>query len=186
MSKRFTPKYAISDERLLEHVAYLADLASLDSIAAVARHRGMSWEAVVYHLNILNDELGRVYEKSPGGKVRLTERGCQLLAMASPVTKTFEEFSSWVRSTKGLKLHWGCPNPFPSRAKVFSGTDLFPGVKSLRRKLVIQCLLCETRVMVLLRSCVREWLKLHNANIYGPQPSFKVIHVADDPTVLRC
>jgi molybdenum-dependent DNA-binding transcriptional regulator ModE len=173
-----------SDEKLLTHMSFLSDLADRDSISKVASDRNISPEAVSYHLGILNDELGHVYTVRRGGRAELTDLGWEILAYYKPMHKKQTGLQSFIATQRALKRHAQCPKCFPESAKVFSGKDLFPRVKNLRRKLIIECLTCKTKVMVLLRSCVQKWLKSYDAHINGPHPVFRIYIVDDHPDLL--
>lgn len=172
------------DDKLLVHVPFLSDLAQRESISKVASDRRISPEAVSYHLGILSAELGPVYTVRRGGRAEVTDLGWELLAHYEPMRQKQTRLEAFIATRRGLKRHAQCQQCFPDAASVFSGKDLFPRVKNLRRKLIIECLTCKTRVMVLLRSCVQKWLKSHAAHITGPHPLFRIYIVDDFPDLL--
>lgn len=177
-------KNPLSDEKILTHIPFLAELASRGSISEVALHRGTTAEAVAYHLHLLKEELGPVYRTPRGGKALVTDTGWELLAAYSRLNREREVTLSCIARMRGLKPHAQCQKCFPESAKPFFGKDVFPQIKNLRRKVVIECLLCGTKVMALLRSCVQKWLNLHDADINGSHPSFKIHYVGDNPGLL--
>ncbi len=178
-------KYALSPEQVMDHIAYLADLAILGSMAAVARERGTTVEAVYYHLHILNKEVGLVYQTHRGRKAKVTELGYEVLSVFQPANEEKMKCVSHIEGMMGTKLHAQCPRRFPNYAKVFCGVDLYPEVKNMKRKLVIACLTCGTKVMVLVRSCVKKWIDLHADDIIGPSPLFKLQYLSDLPALIR-
>lgn len=162
------------DDKFLDHISFLAELAELGSMAAVALSRKTTPEAVAYHLHLLNKELGPVYKVRRGGKAELTELGWQILAVYQPLKHKKTEFLDFIATTKGFRPHAECAKPFPFTAKVYSGKDQFPRIKNVRKKLIIECLNCGLCVMVLLKSCVDKWLDLHDEDINGPNPLFRL------------
>ncbi|MEX5219710.1 MAG: hypothetical protein NW701_17910 [Nitrospira sp.] len=182
MRKNPILKNELTPEQLLIHIPFLADLAAKGSITAVARERNTTPEAIAYHLHILNAALGSVYEVRRGSKAELTVRGWELLAVFEPLNQSRVGCVGWLSEQMSLKSHANCVNSFPSTGKVFSGTDRFPDIRHRRQKLIIECLSCGLKVMVLLRSYVKQWLKLHDAEINGPHPLFRLHSIGDEPT----
>lgn len=165
----------IPDEKYYYHLSFLLDLSERGSIAAVAFHRNVSSDCVKYHLSICNSTFGLVYEVPPGGHARLTRIGWELIAKFKPMALKTKEFFDFVALAKELKPHARCPHAFPPFSRVYNKDAPFPRIKKVGKKLVLRCNRCKTRVMILLKPCVKEWLKTNDMLINGPDPLFEIL-----------
>ena len=178
-------KYELSAEQVMDHAPFLADLALVGSIAEVARLRGTSVDTVYYHLHILNKELGPVYQAQRGRKAKVTNLGHELLSYFQPASKGMMKCGARIEGMMQTKRHALCGRRFPDSAKEFSGADLYPEIKNMKQKPVIECLKCGAKVMVRVTTCVNKWIKLHDADINGLTPFFKLQYLSDALTLIR-